>query len=106
VNRLAKVTFEFDDIEDNDDVKLVVDRHRLMRLAYDIDGLYRKIYNGKLYNDETISVKDNRVLTEEDYKKFMDAGEYPVKDTKSYLDSDFIENELDRALEDVRHLLN
>ena len=103
---MAKVTFEFDDMEDNDDVKLVVDRHKLLRLAYDIDDLYRRIYNGKLYNDEEISIKDNKVLTDEDYEHFRELGEYPVKGTKSYLDSDFIENELDRALEDVRQLLN
>jgi len=103
---MAKVTFEFDDIEDNDDVKLVVDRHKLICLIYDIQDLYRRIYNGKLNDDEYITVKDGKVLTEDDYKKFQDAGEYPVKDTKEYIDSDFIENELDRALEDVRHLLD
>ena len=103
---MSKITFEFDDVEENDDVRLVVDRHKLVCLAYDIQELYRKIYNGKLYSDDVITVKDGKVLTEEDYKKYQEEGEYPVKGTQEYISSDFLENELGRALDSVQHLLD
>lgn len=103
---MSKITFEFDDTEDNDDVRLVVDRHKLICFVYDMQELYRKIYNGKVYSDDVITVKDGKVLTEDDYKKYQDEGEYPVKGTQEYISSDFLENELDRALTNVRHLLD
>ena len=103
---MAKVVFEFDDTDDEmDDINFIVNRNKIRCALYDIQDLFRRIYNGKLYS-EVITIKDGKVLTEEDYKNYADAGEYPVKDTHQYIDYDFIENELDKALEDVRYFLD
>lgn len=103
---MAKVTFEFDDEEENDEINLVVNRHKLEYAIYELNDFYRNLYNGKLYTDDIITVKDNKVLTEEDYKKFQEKGEYPVKGTKEFIGTDYLENELDNILNKVRDLLD
>ena len=102
---MAKVTFEFDDVEDNDEVNIIVNRHKLVCAISELSDFFRELYNGKLYTNELITVKENKVLTEEDYKRFQEQGEYPVKGTKSYISTDYIENKLDNILCDVRSLL-
>lgn len=103
---MAKVIFEFDECDDRNDINIIVNRHKLENALYQIQDLHRKIYNGKLYDDVTINVKDNKVLTEDDYKKFQDEGNYPVKGTKEYIESSYIENELDRALDGIYEILD
>ena len=103
---MAKVTFEFDDQEDNYDILLVTNRHKLVSALYQLNEFYRKLYNGRLYTDELITIKDGKVLTEDDYNKYAEAGEYPVKGTKEYLSTDYLENELDCMLCNARHLLD
>lgn len=102
---MAKVTFEFNDEEDNDDINIIVNRHKLSYALYELNDFYRKLYNGKLYTDDIITVKDNKVLTKEDYTKFQEEGEYPVKGTKEFISTDYLENELDNILNNVRDLL-
>lgn len=103
---MARVTFEFDDEEENDEINLVVNRHKLECAIYELNDFYRNLYNGKLYTDDIITVKDNKVLTEEDYKEFQEKGEYPVKGTKEFIGTDYLENELDNILNNVRDLLD
>ena len=103
---MSKVIFEFNENKDRDDINIIVNRHKIVYALQQIQDLHRKIYNGKLYDDVTINVKDGKVLTEEDYKRFQEDGEYPVKGTKEYLDSDYIERELDSALEHIYNLLD
>ena len=104
---MAKVVFEFDDnSEESNDIELIVNRHKLVSAIYELNDFYRKLYNGKLYTDEIISVKDNKVLTTEDYASFQEKGEYPVKGTKEYISTDYLENELDNILQDVRNLID
>ena len=103
---MAKVIFEFDDEEDNDDINVIVNRHKLSCALYDLNDFYRKLYNGKLYTDDIITVKNNKVLTEEDYKEFQEKGEYPVKGTKEFISTDYLENELDSILSNVKDLLD
>lgn len=102
---MAKVIFEFNDEEENNDINIIVNRHKLICALYELNDFYRKLYNGKLYTDDIITVKDNKVLTSEDYIKFQEKGEYPVKDTKEYINTDYLENELDNILKDVRDLI-
>ena len=102
---MSKTTFEFDDGEDRD-VLLIVNRHKLASALYELSDFYRSLYNGKLYTDELINVKDNRVMTEEDYKKAQDEGQPYVSGTKEYISTDYVERELDRILEDVRGLID
>lgn len=103
---MAKVTFEFDDTEEPEDIILVTNRHKLQYAIDKLDDFYRKLYNGKLYASDIISVKDNKVLTEEDYDKYRETGDYPVSGTKRYINTDDVENILDEILYDVRHLLS
>ena len=103
---MSKVTFEFDDQEESYEVLLVANRNKLVSALYQVDELLRKLYNGKLYTEELITVKDGKVLTEDDYKKYAEEGNYPVKGTKEYISTDFLENELDNALCDIRHILD
>lgn len=102
---MGKVIFEFDDQEDElREIDLVVGRHKLVCALYDIQNLRREIYKG--YADQhTISVKDNRVITSEEFKAANMAGEM-ISGSKEYISTDYILDELDRALENVYQLLD
>ena len=103
---MAKVTFEFNDEEDNNEIILVANRHRLAYALNEVANLYRALYNGKLYTEELVTIKDGKVLTDEDYEKFRETGEYPVKGTKEYLSVDYLENKLDIILDNIRDFLD
>ena len=100
---MAKVTFEFDEYEDRNDIDIIVNRHKLLSAISELSDLYRAIYNGKIYDEkDCIYLKaDGSKATEEDYKKVRDTGEL-LSGGESYLRQQYIENELDRILEDVR----
>lgn len=103
---MSKVTFEFDENEDRYDVNLIVNRHKLSVAVNELSDLYRKIYNGKIYDKkDLIYVKeDGCKATKEDYEEANLKGEFLSGGT-SYLRCEFIEAELDRILEDVRPFL-
>ena len=65
---MAKVIFEFDDEKDKYDINVIVNRDKLLVALEKLCNLRGKIYNAKLYNNEIITVKDNKVLTDDDYK--------------------------------------
>lgn len=104
---MARVTFEFDDIEDRTDVEAVIGRYKLLSAIDSISELYSVILNGKIYdpNVEIYVLPEGRVATDEDYKKANEEGRF-LSGGKTYLDSTWVENRLDRILEDVRHLLS
>lgn len=103
---MAKVEFEFDENDDRYDVNIIVNRHKLVEAVDELSDLYRKIYNGKIYDDkDVIYVKENgRVATQEDYDKANKEGKF-LSGGEHYLRQKFIEVELDRILEDVRPFL-
>lgn len=103
---MSKVTFEFDENEDRYDVNLIVNRHKLITAVNELSDLYRKIYNGKIYDEkDSVYIKaDGCVATKEDYEKANLKGEF-LSGGKTYLRQGFIEEELDRILEDVRPFL-
>lgn len=103
---MAKVTFEFDNNKDRDDILFIVNKSKIYCALYELNDFYRKLYNGKLCTDDIITVKDNKVLTDADYKKFREAGDYPVSGTTEYIKTSYIENILDDALQDVISLLD
>lgn len=103
---MSRVIFEFDDVEDMDAINLLVNRHKILGALYAIRDLRSVIYNGKLYNGELISVKDNKVLTNEDYEKYQELGDYPVSNTKGYVDRDYIENELGVIVDEISMFLD
>lgn len=104
---MARVTFEFDDIEDRADVEAVIGRYKLLSAIDSISELLSIIYNGKIYdhNVEIYVLPEGRVATEEDYKKANEEGKF-LSGGKTYLDSTWVENRLDLILENVRHLLS
>lgn len=104
---MAKVIFEFDEAEDRYDINMIVNRHRLMCAAEELSNLYRKIYNGKIYDEEDcIYVKpDGKVATEEDYKEVRETGKL-LEGGKHYLRQEFVERELGYILDKVSDLID
>lgn len=104
---MAKVIFEFDEAEDRYDINMIVNRHRLMCAAEELSNLYRKIYNGKIYDEEdSIYVKpDGKVATEEDYEKVRNEGKF-LEGGKYYLRQEFVERELGYILDKVSDLID
>lgn len=103
---MGKVTFEFNDEEETSEINVIVNRHKLMCALNELSDFRRKLYNGKLYTEEIITVKDGKVLTEEDYTAFRERGEYPVRGTKEYISTDYLETEFDDILSNVTDLLD
>lgn len=104
---MAKVIFEFNDQNDEySDIKAVVGRHKLISAVNELRDLYSRIYNGKIYDDSVeIYVKeDGCKATEEDYKKANREGIY-LSGGKSYLDKEWVEQQLNDIIEDVREFL-
>lgn len=103
---MSKVIFEFDSQEDDYDISLIVGRHKLAVAVNELSDLFRKIYNGKIYDDkDSVYIKaDGCVATKEDYEKANMEGKY-LSGGETYLRQTFIEEELDRILEDVRPFL-
>lgn len=103
---MSKVTFEFDENEDRYDVNLIVNRHKLVTAVNELSDLFRRIYNGKIYDDkDSVYIKaDGCVATEEDYKK-VNLEETYLTGGETYLRQKFIETELDKILDDVKPFL-
>lgn len=103
---MSKVTFEFDENEDRYDVNLIVNRHKLVTAVNELSDLFRRIYNGKIYDDkDLIYVKeDGYVATRKDYEEANIKGEY-ISGGENYLRQKFIETELDKILDDVKPFL-
>ena len=103
---MGKVTFEFKDGEDDYDIQLVTNRHKLVYALDKLNTFYRNLYNGKLYSADIISIKDNKVLTPELIEESRKAGDYPVSNTKSYISTNYLEEELNDILYDIKQLLD
>jgi len=103
---MAKVIFEFDDVEDREDVNVIVNRHKLICAINELSDLYRKIYNDKIYDerDEIYLMSDGRKATKEDYNKANLEGKF-LSGGEHYLRREFVENGIDRILDDVRQFL-
>lgn len=98
---MAKVIFEFDDVEDRDEVNFIVNRYKIINALYELSTFRRNLYKG--YEDsDTVVIKDNRVVYR-DGKKLED---YDLKGTKLYIHDDKVINRLDDILDEVRILLN
>lgn len=98
---MAKVTYVFDENEESSDINVVANRHKLICAGYDIQQLRRDLYKG--YMNDIITVKDNKVITEEDHKKnnYM-----PLEDAKSYIEIDSVIDKLDQIIDNIYFLLN
>ena len=104
---MAKVTFEFDDNEESYEIEKVINRNKFIVALEELSDLYRRMYNGKIYDENaTIYVlKEGRVATEKDYEEARLKGTY-LEGGKTYYNSDWIENELNIILDDIRPYLD
>ena len=89
---MGKVTFEFDENNERNDIELVVNRYKMI-CALDESEKYRyDLYNG--HCEEIISVRDD-VKIERGANKTIEE----VRNTKTCLEVDYI-------LRDVQHLVS
>lgn len=106
---MAKVTFEFDENEDRDDVSIIVNRHKLLSALYEIQNLRRTLYKGYYNENDYVSIltedrKPIRMITDEEQNQANLKGE-TIKNTVGYVREEFVIDEIDRALSDVYDLL-
>ena len=52
-----------------------------------------------------IVVKDGKVLTEEDYDKYRESGDYPVSNTQDYMNIDELEVKLGNIVDQISGLI-
>lgn len=97
---MAKVTFEFDEFEDRDDINVIVNRHKLLNALYELSNYRRGLYKG--YEPGTIVVKDNKVVYR-DNKKLED---YELEGSESFIGDELVIQKIDTILNDVYDLIN
>lgn len=105
---MAKVVIEFDEQEDGlQDINAVINRHKLLCAVNELRDLYSRIYNDKIYdvNDVQIYLKsDGTKATEQDYRQANEQGTY-LSGGKEYLAREWVEQQLNDILEDVKEFL-
>lgn len=104
---MSKVVFEFDLIDNAEEIALIVNRHKMMSALYDVQDFARVVYNDKIYNDKDLVYikKDGSIATKEDYDKMYKTGEQ-LEGGEYYLRKDYVEAQLDYIMNKVKHLLD
>lgn len=98
---MGKVTFEFDDQEDSFDIRLVVNRQRLMSSFWDLNNYIRELNKG--YARGTIMVSGNKVLGD---ISCSIPEEYHDKEKKFYVEDEEIIRKLEALTNPLRDLLD
>lgn len=98
---MSKITFEFNEDEEWNDVNLIVNRHKLISALYDLENYRRGIYKG--YINNAVYAVDGKIEGKWEDIREKDFGEAKIK---AYLDDEDVLRELDNILDGVRHLLN
>lgn len=98
---MGKVTFEYNEEEDSLDIRLVVNRKRLMSAFWDLNNYIRELNKG--YARGTIMVSGDKVLG--------DIGasipeEYANKEKKFYVEDEEVIRKLESLIDPMRDLLN
>lgn len=99
---MAKVTFEFDETEDRDDINLIVNRYKLVSALYDIQDYRRSLYKGYIDERDSIVVKDNKVV----YKDGEKLEDYDIDNAICYIKETSLINKLDDIIDKVYKLIN
>lgn len=107
---MARVTFEYDENEERNDVNVIVNRYKLLSALYEIQGLRRTLYKGYCDKNDYISIltkdrKPVRMITDEEQNQANLKGE-TIEGTVGYVREEFVIDEIDRALSDVYDLLD
>ena len=97
---MGKVTFEFNDKEDSLDIRLVVNRQRLISVLWDVNNYVREINKG--YARGTIMVSGDKVLGD-----ISDAipEEYVNKEKRFYIEDEEIMRKINCLLKPIEDLL-
>ena len=99
---MPKVTYEFDENKDLEDINLIINRHKLSLLVNELYNFRRDLYKGYVPEGVYISIKDNKVVTAEDREK----AEGLIEGTKGYIDDDYVIDEIDRILDNVKGIID
>lgn len=97
---MSKVTFEFDEYDDSDDINIVVNRNKLTKALYDLSDYRRTILKG--YENGAVIALDDKILG-----KISDKipEEYDNMPTKILVSDEAILDELNRILTPIYNLL-
>ena len=98
---MGKVTFEYDEEEDSLDIRLVVNRKRLMSAFWDLNNYIRELNKG--YARGTIMVSGDKVLG--DISASIPE-EYIGKEKKFYVEDEEIIRKLESLVNPIGDLLN
>lgn len=98
---MGKVTFEFDDQEDLLDIRLVVNRQRLMSAFWDLNNYIRELNKG--YARGTVIVSGDKVLGD---ISCSIPEEYMQKEKKFYVEDEEVIRKLESLTDPLRDLLN
>lgn len=98
---MGKVTFEFNDQEDSLDIRLVVNRQRLMSAFWDLNNYIRELNKG--YARGTVVVSGDKVLGDTSCNI---PEEYHDKEKKLYVEDEEIIRKLEALTDHLRDLLN
>lgn len=118
---MAKVTFEYDENEEKTDIELIVNRYKMWNALNELSGLRRSIYKGYYNEGDYCSVREAevpmkhnpdhkikkavQVITDEEREKANMEGRW-IEDSVTYLKADWVENEINRILDDVYQVLD
>lgn len=98
---MGKVTFEYDEKEDSLDIRLVVNRQRLMSAFWELNNYIRELNKG--YARGTIVVSGDEVLGD---ISCSIPEEYHDKEKKFYVEDEEVIRKLEALTDPLRDLLN
>lgn len=93
---MGKVTFEFDENNERNDIELVVNRYKMICALDELEKYRYDLYNG--HREEVISVRDG--------VKIERGANKTIEEVKTCLEVDDVLNVLDDILRDVQHLVS
>ena len=100
-NNRPKVNFTFD--TDDFDVKVIVNRHKIIDALYNLNNYRRELYKyGDSENEIIIDIKNNTIINKEDEIINMEE----IQNRKSYISTQSVIDKIDFILEDLYSLLN
>jgi hypothetical protein len=99
---MGKVIFEFDEINDRNDVELIVARYKTTSALWDISRIPRAIEKGYSFYTDEVTAKCTCWNTEHDEKN----GHCRIGQKVWVVDADAVIDEIRRCLEDVYCLLD
>lgn len=98
---MAKTIFEFNEDEEYD-VELTVNRHKLAYALHELADFRRDIYKGYIDNQETVFTDTKQIFTEED---FEEKNGY-IPESKTYIHDEYVLRRLDDILDMVYQIIN